>query len=53
MPAPQRSVAFLSWTLEEQGLLGSEYFAAHPLWPLNHIVGGINLDGGLPQGPLP
>jgi Zn-dependent M28 family amino/carboxypeptidase len=47
---PQRSVAFLSWTLEEQGLLGSEYFAAHPLWPLNHIVGGINLDGGLPQG---
>jgi len=47
---PQRSVAFLSWTLEEQGLLGSQYFAAHPLWPLNHIVGGINLDGGLPQG---
>ena len=47
---PQRSVAFLSWTLEEQGLLGSQYFAAHPLWPLNHILGGINLDGGLPQG---
>jgi Zn-dependent M28 family amino/carboxypeptidase len=47
---PRRSVAFLSWTLEEQGLLGSQYFAAHPLWPLHHIVGGINLDGGLPQG---
>ncbi len=47
---PQRSVAFLSWTLEEQGLLGSQYFAAHPLWPLGHIVGGVNLDGGLPEG---
>jgi Zn-dependent M28 family amino/carboxypeptidase len=47
---PKRSVAFLSWTLEEQGLLGSQYFAEHPLWPLNHIVGGINLDGGLPEG---
>jgi Zn-dependent M28 family amino/carboxypeptidase len=47
---PQRSVAFLSWTLEEQGLLGSQYFALHPLWPLNHIVGGVNLDGGLPEG---
>lgn len=49
-PAPKRSVAFLAWTLEEQGLLGSEYFAKHPLWPLNHIVGGINLDANLPQG---
>jgi Zn-dependent M28 family amino/carboxypeptidase len=47
---PKRSVAFLSWTLEEQGLLGSQYFAEHPVWPLNHIVGGINLDGGLPGG---
>ena len=47
---PKRSVAFLSVTLEEQGLLGSQYFAEHPLWPLNHIVGGINLDGGLPEG---
>jgi Zn-dependent M28 family amino/carboxypeptidase len=47
---PKRSVAFIAWTLEEQGLLGSQYFAAHPLWPLNHIVGGINLDGGLPRG---
>ena len=47
---PKRSVAFLAWTLEEQGLLGSQYFAEHPLWPLNHIVGGVNLDGGLPKG---
>jgi Zn-dependent M28 family amino/carboxypeptidase len=47
---PKRSVAFLSVTLEEQGLLGSQYFGEHPLWPLNHIIGGINIDGGLPQG---
>jgi Zn-dependent M28 family amino/carboxypeptidase len=49
-PAPQRSVAFVAWTMEEQGLLGSEYFAKHPIWPLNRIVGGINLDANLPEG---
>jgi Zn-dependent M28 family amino/carboxypeptidase len=48
---PKRSVAFLSWTMEEQGLLGSQYFAEHPVWPLNHIVGGINIDANLPEGP--
>jgi Zn-dependent M28 family amino/carboxypeptidase len=47
---PQRSVAFAFWSLEEQGLLGSEYFGRHPMWPRNHIVGVINLDGG---GPWP
>jgi len=47
---PQRTIAIINWTLEEQGLLGSEYFAHHPVWPLNKIVGGVNLDGGLPHG---
>jgi len=47
---PQRSIAIICWTLEEQGLLGSAYFAAHPLWPLSHIVGGVNLDANLPEG---
>ena len=47
---PARSIAFLFWTLEEQGLLGSEYFAHNPLWPLKNIAAGINQDGGLPQG---
>jgi Zn-dependent M28 family amino/carboxypeptidase len=46
---PQRSLVFAFWTLEEQGLLGSQYFAEHPLWPHNHIVGVINLDGAGPQ----
>jgi Zn-dependent M28 family amino/carboxypeptidase len=49
-PKPQRSIAFVFWTLEEQGLLGSQYFAEHPIWPLNHIVAAVNLDGGLPGG---
>jgi Zn-dependent M28 family amino/carboxypeptidase len=48
---PQRSIAIICWTLEEQGLLGSEYFAKHPIWPLSHIVGGINIDANLPVGP--
>jgi Zn-dependent M28 family amino/carboxypeptidase len=47
---PERSMAFISVTLEEQGLLGSQYFAEHPLWPLNHMVGGINIDAALPEG---
>jgi len=47
---PERSIAFISVTLEEQGLLGSEYFAEHPLWPLNHMIGGINIDADLPEG---
>jgi Zn-dependent M28 family amino/carboxypeptidase len=48
---PQRSVGFLFWTLEEQGLLGSEYFAEHPVWPRDHIVGLLNTDADGPKGP--
>jgi Zn-dependent M28 family amino/carboxypeptidase len=50
-PAPARSVAFICWTLEEQGLLGSAYFAQHPIWPPSHIVGGVNIDANLAIGP--
>jgi Zn-dependent M28 family amino/carboxypeptidase len=49
-PRPQRSIAIICWTLEEQGILGSQYFAQHPVWPLSHIVGGINLDANIPEG---
>lgn len=42
--APGRSVLFLSVTGEEQGLLGSEYYAAHPTFALDKIVADINLD---------
>ena len=44
-PKPMRSVLFLSVTAEEQGLLGSAYYAAHPLFPLKNTVGGLNMDG--------
>lgn len=43
--APRRSVLFLSPTAEEQGLLGSAYYAKHPLFPLENTVGGLNMDG--------
>jgi Zn-dependent M28 family amino/carboxypeptidase len=47
---PARSIGIICWTLEEQGLLGSAYFAKHPVWPPSHIVGGINIDANLPEG---
>jgi Zn-dependent M28 family amino/carboxypeptidase len=43
-PRPERSVVFMAYTAEESGLLGSEYYAAHPLYPLATTVGGINMD---------
>jgi Zn-dependent M28 family amino/carboxypeptidase len=43
--APRRSVLFLSVTAEEQGLLGSLYYATNPLFPLANTVGGLNIDG--------
>ena len=44
-PRPKRSVLFLFVTAEEQGLLGSEYYATHPLYPLDKTVANINIDG--------
>jgi Zn-dependent M28 family amino/carboxypeptidase len=42
---PERTVVFLSVTAEEQGLLGSDYYAKHPIYPLNKTVANINMDG--------
>ena len=44
-PKPKRSVLFLFVTAEEQGLLGSEFYATNPLYPLEKTVANINLDG--------
>lgn len=44
-PKPKRSILFLFVTAEEQGLLGSEYYATHPLYPLRKTVANINIDG--------
>lgn len=43
-PRPERSLVFLAFTAEESGLLGSEYYAANPLYPLATTVGGVNMD---------
>jgi Zn-dependent M28 family amino/carboxypeptidase len=42
---PRRSILFLSVTAEEQGLLGSRYYAEHPLYPLARTAMDINMDG--------
>jgi len=44
-PAPKRSVLFLAVTAEEQGLLGAEFYATHPIYPLTRTVANINMDG--------
>lgn len=41
---PDRSILFLAVTAEEQGLLGSQYYAEHPLYPLNKTVADLNMD---------
>jgi hypothetical protein len=50
--APKRSLLFLACTAEEEGELGSEYYAARPTVPLKSIVADINLDMYLPLFPL-
>jgi Zn-dependent M28 family amino/carboxypeptidase len=50
-PQPQRSVLFLAVTAEEKGLLGSEYYANHPLYPLDTTVADINMDSLGTRGP--
>ena len=50
-PRPKRSVLFLSVTAEEQGLLGAEYYAENPLYPLNRTLADINMDGLNVWGP--
>ena len=42
---PRRSVLFLAVTAEEQGLLGSRYYAENPLYPPEKTVAAINMDG--------
>jgi len=41
---PERTVLFLSVTAEEQGLLGSAWYAQHPVYPLATTVADLNID---------
>jgi Zn-dependent M28 family amino/carboxypeptidase len=43
---PKRSQVFLFTTAEEQGLLGAEWYAQKPIFPLNKTAANINIDGG-------
>ena len=49
--AAERSLVFLAVTAEESGLLGADYYAANPVFPLNQTVGGINMDAFAMSGP--
>ncbi len=50
-PRPQRSVVFLAVTGEEKGLLGSSYYATHPLYPAGKTVAVLNTDALNVWGP--
>ncbi|WP_294195832.1 M28 family peptidase [uncultured Sphingomonas sp.] len=49
--ATARSQLFVAVTGEESGLLGSEYYAANPVYPLSQTVGGVNMDALSLAGP--
>lgn len=48
---PKRSVVFMAVTAEESGLIGSQYYAENPLFPVEQTVAGINMDGLNVYGP--
>ena len=50
-PRTERSIVFLAVTGEEKGLLGSNYYATHPLYPAGKTVADLNVDAWLPDGP--
>ena len=49
-PRPQRSIVFLAVTGEEKGLLGSSYYANHPLYSPGKTVADLNVDAWMPMG---
>jgi len=55
-PAPRRSMLFIAYFGEEEGLFGSRYYGRHPLVPLTKTVADVNLeqlgrtDGDMPAG---
>lgn len=43
-PKPQRTLVFAAWTAEERGLIGSQAYAARPVYPLPKTVANLTLD---------
>lgn len=48
--APRRTLIFVAFTAEEQGLLGARYYAQHPVVPLAKTLADINMDAMNPWG---
>jgi Peptidase family M28/PDZ domain len=44
MPRPKRSILFISFSGEEEGLFGSDYFVNNPLMPLTNVQAMVNMD---------
>lgn len=47
---PERTIVFIALTAEEEGLLGSSYYANNPIYPLNKTVANLNIDAFSPLG---
>ncbi len=47
---PERTIVFIALTAEEEGLLGSSYYANNPVFPLNKTVANLNMDAFNPLG---
>ncbi len=43
-PKPKRTLVFAAWTAEERGLIGSQAYAAQPIYPLSKTVANLTLD---------
>jgi hypothetical protein len=41
---PKRSILFVTFFGEEEGLIGSQYYARHPVWPLEKTIAQLNLE---------
>tara|TARA_R110000868_G_scaffold73955_1_gene214021 strand:+ start:3719 stop:5341 length:1623 start_codon:yes stop_codon:yes gene_type:complete len=51
-PQPKRSIVFIAVTAEEQGLLGSAFYAEHPIYDPKKTVANINMDAFESPGPM-
>jgi Zn-dependent M28 family amino/carboxypeptidase len=51
-PRPDRTLLFFAWTGEERGLLGSEYYAQHPIYPMAKMVANLTFDTLQWAGPV-
>jgi Zn-dependent M28 family amino/carboxypeptidase len=51
-PRPKRTLVFAAWTGEERGLLGSEYYAEHPLFPMETMAANLTFDTLQWNGPV-